>query len=63
MAKKRKGWEIEVTIVPPGTLPPNPHHPLAHLTEEERLEGFYRALGNLLLSLPKEPTGKANLES
>jgi len=73
VGRRIRGWEIEVVVVPPGTLSPNPHHPLAHHSPEQRLEAFSEALEPflpyLLDGVPSgsmgtvlEPRGKADGE-
>jgi len=46
---RRSQLTISGRLVPPGSSPPNPNHPLALLTPEERLDVALEALGNLIL--------------
>jgi hypothetical protein len=49
----KRDFVITGGIVPPGTLPPHPHHPLSLLTPEEREKHAEIALGNLVLALTR----------
>lgn len=48
---RRSGWSIEVEVVPPGTLPSNPFHPLALLSPEQRRTELLEALEPFLPNL------------
>jgi hypothetical protein len=46
---RRHRLTISGGVVPRETLPPNEHHPFAHLTADERKEIAEEALGRLIL--------------
>lgn len=50
-SRKTRRSQLTITgrLVPPGSSPPNPNHPLANLTPAERLDVALEALGNLIL--------------
>lgn len=54
--KRTRRSQLTITgrLVPPGSSPPNPNHPLANLTPDERLEVALEALGKLILGVMED---------
>lgn len=54
--KRTRRSQLTITgrLVPPGSSPPNPDHPLANLTPDERLEVALEALGKLILGVVED---------
>lgn len=56
---RRSRLTITGRLVPPGSSPPNPNHPLANLTPAERLDVALEALGNLILRVIEDEKEEA----
>jgi len=54
--KRTRRSQVTITgrLVPPGSSPPNPDHPLALLAPEERLDVALEALGKLILGVMED---------